>query len=198
MILVSKLSPDFTAPAILNDGSIIQNYNFKKQNSSHQGCVLFFWPLDFTFVCPTELIEFNALYSEFQKRQVTLIGVSIDSVFSHEKWRNTNIQKGGIGPMQFTMISDIKRDIQKLYGVEHPDLGVALRATFFIDKNWIIRHQSINDLPIGRNIKEILRIIDAVKFHEKNGEVCPANWEKGEPGIETSQKGISLYLKKYL
>ncbi|CAL4320429.1 Alkyl hydroperoxide reductase C [Buchnera aphidicola (Eriosoma lanigerum)] len=199
MILVGRTAPNFISSAILKNGKIIHDFNLKEQISSNKGCILFFWPLDFTFVCPTELLAFNSTYSEFQKRNIALIGVSIDSVFAHEHWRNTSIDNGGIGPMQFTMVSDIKREIQQLYNIEHPELGIALRATFFIDQHNIIRHQSINDLPIGRNIQEILRIIDAVTFHEKNGEVCPANWNNGKPGITASQEGIKQYLKnKYI
>ncbi|WP_343190422.1 peroxiredoxin C [Buchnera aphidicola (Mollitrichosiphum nigrofasciatum)] len=195
MVLVTHKAPNFTAPAILKNGKIIENYNFLK-NISNKITVLFFWPMDFTFVCPSEIITFNKNLNEFKKRNVKIIGVSIDSVFVHNAWRNTPINKGGIGNIHYTMISDIKRNIQQLYGIEHPNNGVALRATFIIDKKKIIRHQSINDLPIGRNIKEIIRIIDAIEFYENSGNVCPANWKKGKAGIKPNQKGIQEYLKE--
>ncbi|HET9678612.1 MAG TPA: peroxiredoxin [Buchnera sp. (in: enterobacteria)] len=195
MVLINQKAPNFIAPAISKDGEIINSFNLK-DNIDKNGAIIFFWPLDFTFVCPTEILEFNLFYKEFKKRKIELIGISIDSVFTHNAWRNTEISQGGIGSIQFFMVSDIKREIQKLYDVEHKDIGVSLRATFIIDKNQIIRHQSINDLPIGRNVKEILRIADAIHFNNKNGEVCPVNWKQGDSGIIPNSKGIKDYFRK--
>ncbi|QCI17014.1 redoxin domain-containing protein [Buchnera aphidicola (Aphis helianthi)] len=196
MILVTKKAPNFIAPAVLSNGEIINNFDLKKY-SNGQSVMLFFWPMDFTFVCPSEIMEFNKSYEKFQKRNVKIVGVSIDSVFVHQAWQNTLPKNGGIGKIKFPMISDIKHEIQKSYGIEHPELNIALRASFIIDKNWIIRHQVINDLPFGRNINEIIRMIDAIEFHNQYGEVCPANWEPGKDGITTSLKGISSYLNKH-
>ncbi|VAX76409.1 peroxiredoxin [Buchnera aphidicola] len=193
MILVSKKAPNFTASAILKNGVIINDFNFKEY-THRKTVVLFFWPMDFTFVCPSEIIAFNKLYDEFKKRNVCIIGVSIDSVYTHNAWQNTKIQEGGIGKIKFPMISDITKKIQQSYGIEHEELKIALRASFVIDSSGIIRHQSVNDLPIGRNIKEIIRIIDALKIYAKYGEVCPANWEPGKKTIQANPNGIKKYL----
>ncbi|VFP78105.1 Alkyl hydroperoxide reductase C [Buchnera aphidicola (Cinara cuneomaculata)] len=195
MILVSKKAPDFTAPAILHDGTIINDFNLYR-NSNKKITVLFFWPLDFTFVCPSELIAFNNSYNEFKNRDVNIIGVSVDSVYTHNAWRNTTPDNGGIGSIKFPMISDITKNIQQSYGVEHTTLKIALRASFIIDQDHIVRHQSINDLPIGRNIIDIIRIIDALKFYKKFGEVCPANWYPGKEAIIATTDGIKKYLSK--
>ncbi|AEO08540.1 alkyl hydroperoxide reductase [Buchnera aphidicola str. Ak (Acyrthosiphon kondoi)] len=196
MVLVTQKAPNFIAPAILKDNQIVEQFDLKKY-SNGQATALFFWPMDFTFVCPSEIIEFNKLYSDFKTRKVKIVGVSIDSVFVHQAWQKTLPKNGGIGKINFPMVSDIKHDIQKSYGIEHPHLGIALRASFLIDSNWIIRHQVVNDLPFGRNIKEMIRMVDAVDFHNKFGEVCPANWEKGEKGMKASSEGVSEYLSKY-
>ncbi|WP_343192730.1 redoxin domain-containing protein [Buchnera aphidicola (Taiwanaphis decaspermi)] len=195
MSLVTSYAPDFTSSAVLKDNKIINNFNFRKF-SKKKMVVIFFWPMDFTFVCPTELVMLDKLYNEFELRKVKIIGISIDSPFVHIAWRNTSIYKGGIGNVKYIMVSDIKRKIQKMYNIEHPKLGVALRATFIIDKENIIRHQLVNDLPIGRNIKETLRTIDAINFHDNNGEVCPSEWKKGDKGIIPSTQGIIKYFKK--
>ncbi|VFP84887.1 Alkyl hydroperoxide reductase C [Buchnera aphidicola (Cinara splendens)] len=195
MILVSKKAPNFIASAVLPNGKIVNDFNLYEY-SSGKITVLFFWPMDFTFVCPSELIAFNNLYSEFNNRDVHIIGVSIDSVYVHNAWRNVKPKNGGIGAVQFPMISDITKNIQKSYGIEHPELTVALRASFIIDQDGIIRHQSINDLPIGRNILEIIRIIDAFIFYKKYGKVCPANWSKEKEAIQATPKGIKKYLSK--
>ncbi|ANZ22412.1 peroxiredoxin [Buchnera aphidicola (Diuraphis noxia)] len=195
MVLVTKEAPNFIAPAILKNNQIIETFDLKKY-ANQQSLILFFWPMDFTFVCPSEIIEFNNIYLELKKRNTKIVGVSIDSVFVHQAWKNTLPKNGGIGKINFPMVSDIKRNIQKLYGIEHPVLGVALRASFLIDANWIIRHQVVNDLPFGRNIKEIIRMVDAIDFHNKNGEVCPANWKNGENGMTPSIQGVSEYLSK--
>ncbi|QIE01922.1 redoxin domain-containing protein [Buchnera aphidicola] len=196
MILVTQTAPNFIAPAILKNGEIIETFDLKKY-ANGQSIILFFWPMDFTFVCPTEIIEFNQLYSEFQTRHVKVVGISIDSVFVHQAWQKILPKNGGIGKINFPMVSDIKHDIQKSYGIEHPKLGVALRASFLIDSNWIVRHQIINDLPFGRNIHDMIRMVDALDFYNQFGEVCPANWKKGDQGIQTSSEGITKYLSQY-
>ena len=193
--LVGKKAPDFTAPAVLNDGSIV-NFNFTKETQDKYA-VLFFYPLDFTFVCPSELISLNNSIKDFSKRNVTVVGVSVDSQFTHNAWRNLSIEKGGIGKIEFPLVSDLKKDIMKSYGVEHFDLGVALRGTFIIDKEGIVKSQIVNDLPIGRSVEEIIRIIDAVQFAEESGEVCPANWKKGKEGMKPSSEGVSSWLAKH-
>ncbi|QJC38503.1 redoxin domain-containing protein [Enterobacteriaceae endosymbiont of Donacia fulgens] len=193
MILVTKKAPDFNASAVLPDGSIIDNFNLYEY-SKNQITILFFWPLDFTFVCPTEIISLNKHYDIFYKKNIKILGISCDSQFVHQAWRNTPINKGGIGNIKFIMISDITKNIQKSYGIEHPQLGVALRALFLIDKKRIIRHQLINDLQFGRNINEIIRIIDALEHNERYGDVCPAQWEKGKKSITPNSKGIVNYL----
>ncbi|QCI22061.1 redoxin domain-containing protein [Buchnera aphidicola] len=195
MILVTQNAPNFIAPAILKNNEIVEEFDLKKY-SNGKALVLFFWPMDFTFVCPSEIIEFNKTYLDFKKRNTKIVGVSIDSIFVHQAWKNTLPKNGGIGKISFPIVSDIKRNIQKSYGVEHPVLGVALRASFLIDSNWIIRHQVVNDLPFGRNIKEMIRMIDAMEFYNKNGDVCPANWEKGQNGMQPSIEGVSKYLSK--
>ncbi|VFP81916.1 peroxiredoxin C [Candidatus Erwinia haradaeae] len=197
MVLVSRIAPDFTASAVLGNGEIIEKFNFLDFTSGKTS-VLFFWPMDFTFVCPSELIAFNKRYSEFQKRGTEVIGISLDSVFVHQAWRNTPIHQGGIGSVQYIMVSDIKREIQKSWGIEHPNAGIALRASFLIDQFGIVRHQVVNDLPFGRNINEMLRMIDALQFHEVHGEVCPAQWEKGKDTITPSSDGIAKYLSNNL
>ncbi|QCI21497.1 peroxiredoxin C [Buchnera aphidicola (Hyadaphis tataricae)] len=195
MVLVTQSAPNFIAPAILENNEIIQEFDFKKY-SKNKKIILFFWPMDFTFVCPSEIIELSKSYIEFKKRNVRIVGISIDSVFVHQAWKNTSPKNGGIGKINFPMISDIKRDIQKAYGIEHPVLGVALRASFLIDSKGIIRHQIVNDLPFGRSIEEIIRMVDAINFHEEHGEVCPANWKKGQDGMKPSLEGVSKYLSQ--
>ncbi|NIH40976.1 MAG: redoxin domain-containing protein [Buchnera aphidicola (Periphyllus aceris)] len=195
MSLVTQKAPNFIASAILKNKKIIENFNFKKYIKNKKA-VLFFWPMDFTFVCPSEIIKFNELYEEFKKRKVKLIGVSLDSVYVHLAWQKTKYKNGGIGPINYVMVSDLKRKIQKSYKIEHPKLGVSLRASFLIDENRIIRHEVVNDLPYGRNIQEMLRMIDSIIFHEKFGEVCPANWTTKKKGIKPTPQGISKYLSK--
>ncbi|QJC37690.1 redoxin domain-containing protein [Enterobacteriaceae endosymbiont of Donacia bicoloricornis] len=195
MTLVTKKAPDFNASAVLPDGTILDNFNLYKY-SENKITILFFWPLDFTFVCPTEIISLNQHFNSFYKRNVKLLGISCDSQFVHQAWRNTPINKGGIGNIKFIMISDTTKNIQQSYGIEHPQLGIALRALFLIDKNKIIRHQLVNDLQFGRNINEIIRMIDALEHNEKYGEVCPAQWEKGKKSITPTSKGIINYLSK--
>ena len=195
MVLVTRQAPDFTSSAVLGNGEIVDNFNFKKHIEG-KAAVLFFYPLDFTFVCPSELIAFDHRYEEFKKRGVEVVGVSIDSQFTHNAWRNTPTENGGIGAVKYALAADVKHDIAKAYGIEHPEAGVALRASFLIDKNGIVRHQVVNDLPLGRNIDEMLRMVDALQFHEEHGEVCPAQWEKGKEGMKDNPEGVAKYLKQ--
>ena len=195
MVLVTRQAPDFTCAAVLGNGEIVNNFNFKKHING-KAAVLFFYPLDFTFVCPSELIAFDHRYEEFKKRGVEVVGVSIDSQFTHNAWRNTPTENGGIGAVKYALAADVKHEIAKAYGIEHPEEGVALRASFLIDKNGVVRHQVVNDLPLGRNIDEMLRMVDALQFHEEHGEVCPAQWEKGKEGMKDSPEGVAKYLKQ--
>jgi peroxiredoxin (alkyl hydroperoxide reductase subunit C) len=192
-VLVGRKAPDFTAPAVLGDGSIVDNYNFS-QAAEGKYAVVFFYPLDFTFVCPSELIAFDHRLEEFKKRNVEVIAVSIDSHFTHNAWRNTAINEGGIGPVGYTMVADMTHGICKAYDVETPDGAVAYRGSFLIDREGMVRHQVVNDLPLGRNIDDMLRMVDALQFHEEHGEVCPAGWNKGDSGMKGSPDGVASYL----
>lgn len=194
-VLVGRKAPDFCVPAVLGNGEITNKYRLYDAIDGKYGLV-FFYPLDFTFVCPSELIALDNQIEAFQQRDVEVIAVSIDSQFTHNAWRNTPVDKGGIGKVRYTMVADIHRKVCQDYGVEHPEAGVALRGAFIIDRQAIVRAQIINDLPLGRNMGEILRLIDALQFHEENGEVCPANWNKGKAAIQASPEGIASYLAK--
>lgn len=193
-ILVTKEAPDFTAPAVMPDGSI--NENFKLSDLRGKHVVLFFWPLDFTFVCPTEIIAHDHRLSAFKERGVEVVGVSIDSQFTHFAWKNTDVKNGGIGNVQFPMVADVDHAITQAYGIEHPD-GVALRASFLIDKDGIVQHETVNNLPLGRNVDEMLRMVDALQFHEEHGEVCPAGWHKGQEGMKDTTDGVATYLAQH-
>ncbi len=193
MVLVGKSAPDFTAAAVLGNGEIVDSFNLKAFAQGKE-VVIFFYPLDFTFVCPSELIAFDKRFGEFQARGVEVIGISIDSQFTHNAWRNTAINDGGIGAVQYPLVADVKHEICQAYDVELADAGVALRGSFLIDKNGIVRHQVVNDLPLGRNIDEMLRMVDALQFHEEHGEVCPAQWAKDKAGMEASPEGVAKYL----
>ncbi|MBA2648328.1 MAG: peroxiredoxin C [Legionella sp.] len=192
-VLVGRKAPDFTAAAVLGSGEIVDKFNLHEHIKGKYG-VVFFYPLDFTFVCPSELIALNNRYQEFKSRNVEVIAVSIDSHFSHNAYRNTPVERGGIGPVRYSMVADITHSICQSYGVEHPAAGVAFRGAFIIDTNGMVRSQIVNDLPIGRNMDELLRTIDAVQFFEERGEVCPAGWQKGDSGMVASSKGVADYL----
>ncbi len=192
-VLVGREAPDFTAAAVLGNGEIVEDYNFKKECKGKYA-VIFFYPLDFTFVCPSELIAFDHRLEEFSKRGVEVIGVSIDSQFTHNAWRNTPINEGGIGPVKYPLIADVTHAICQAYDVEHPEAGVAFRGSFLIDKEGMVRHQVVNDLPLGRNIDEMLRMIDALQFTEEHGEVCPAGWHQGDKGMQATPDGVASYL----
>ncbi len=192
-VLVGREAPDFSAAAVLGSGEIVEDFNFKKATSGKYA-VVFFYPLDFTFVCPSELIAFDHRLEEFKSRGVEVIGVSIDSHFAHNAWRNTPINEGGIGPVKYTLVADMTHAICKAYDVETPDGAVAFRGSFLIDKDGVVRHQVVNDLPLGRNIDEMLRMIDALQFTEEHGEVCPAGWHKGDKGMNATPDGVAEYL----
>ena len=190
-VLVTQEAPDFVAAAAMPDGTI--NEAFKLSDLRGKYVVLFFWPLDFTFVCPTEIIAHDQRVEEFKKRGVEIVGVSIDSQFTHHAWRNTPVAKGGIGEVQFPMVADVNHSVVQSYGVEHP-AGVALRASFLIDQEGVVQHQVVNNLPLGRNIDEMLRLVDALQFTEEHGEVCPAGWNKGSAGMTATAEGVADYL----
>jgi len=193
-VLVAQKAPDFTAPAVMPSGIIEDHFTLSSLRGSY--IVLFFWPLDFTFVCPTEIIAHDHRIDQFKERNVEVVGISIDSQFTHFAWRNTGIQEGGIGPVQFPMVADITHQITRAYGIEHPD-GVAMRASFLIDRKGVVQHQVVNNRPLGRNVDEMLRMVDALQYYEENGEVCPAGWQKGETGISASAEGVADYLSKH-
>lgn len=195
-VLVGRKAPDFTVPAVLGNGEIVDKFNLHDRIKGKYGLV-FFYPLDFTFVCPSELIALDHRMEEFTRRNVEVIAVSIDSQFTHNAYRNTSVKEGGIGPVKYTLAADMTHSICQSYGVEHPIAGVAFRGAFIIDQNGMVRSQTVNDLPIGRNIDELLRILDAVQFFEENGEVCPAGWEKGKAGMKASPQGVADYLAKH-
>lgn len=190
--LVTKQAPDFKATAVMPDNSFDPDF----QLSSHKGkyVVLFFYPLDFTFVCPSEIIAFNKKLDEFKKRNCELIGVSVDSHFTHLAWKNTPVDKGGIGDIQYPLVSDLSHGIAKDYGVFFEDASVALRGLFLIDRDGVVRHSLVNDLPLGRNVDEALRLLDALKYTEEHGEVCPANWKEGEKAMTPTAEGVAQYL----
>lgn len=192
-VLVGRPAPDFTAAAVTGKGEIVDSFTLSEAIKGKKA-VVFFYPLDFTFVCPSELIAFDKRYDEFAKRGVEVIGVSIDSQFSHNAWRNTPVNEGGIGPVKYTLVADVKHEICQAYDVEHPVAGVAFRGSFLIDESGNVRHQVVNDLPLGRNIDEMLRMVDALNFHEEHGEVCPAGWQEGKAGMSASPEGVSKYL----
>ena len=177
-VLVGKPAPDFTAAAIMGNGELVNEFQLSSQIKGKYG-LLFFYPLDFTFVCPTELIALDHRHDDFVKRNVNVIGISIDSQYTHLAWRNTPIDNGGIGNVKYPLVADTAHTICRNYGIETTDGSVALRGSFLIDKAGIVRHQLVNDLPLGRNIDEALRTIDALQFHEEHGEVCPAGWQSG-------------------
>lgn len=191
-VLVGKPAPDFTAPAVLGDGSIVDNFSLSAATKGKYA-VVFFYPLDFTFVCPSELIAFDHRLDEFKKRGVEVIGVSIDSHLTHNAWRNTAINDGGIGQIGYTLVADMTHSICKDYDVES-DGGMAYRGSFLIDTEGNVRHQVVNDLPLGRNVDEMLRMVDALQFHEEHGEVCPAGWTQGDSGMNASPEGVAAYL----
>lgn len=192
-VLVGKPAPDFTCGAVLGNGEIADKFTLSEAIKGKYGLV-FFYPLDFTFVCPSELIALDNRIDAFKALGVEVIGVSIDSKFTHTAWRNTPIDKGGIGQVKYTLAADMSHDIARAYDVETPNGGPAFRGAFIIDKKGVVRSQIVNDLPLGRNIDELVRLVEALQFHEENGEVCPANWKKGAQGMKANAEGVASYL----
>ncbi len=192
-VLVGKPAPDFTCPAVLATGEIVEQFNLAAALGGRYG-LIFFYPLDFTFVCPSELIALDHRMEEFDARGVEVVAVSIDSHFTHNAWRNTAIAEGGIGPVRYTMAADLTQQICRDYDVQ-TDGGVAFRGAFLLDRRGVVRSQIINDLPLGRNIDELLRLVDALQFHEAHGDVCPAGWQKGDAGMRANPSGVAAYLK---
>jgi peroxiredoxin 2/4 len=190
-LMVTKPAPDFAAQAVLPDNSMAE-----LKLSSYRGkyVILFFYPLDFTFVCPSEIIAFDKALADFKKKGAEVIGVSVDSQYTHLAWKNTPRNEGGIGPVQYPLVADLTKKISRDYQVLLEEAGVALRGLFLIDKDGKIRHAVINDLPLGRSIPEAMRVLDALQFHEKHGEVCPANWREGEEGMKATRDGVAKYL----
>lgn len=193
-VLVRMTAPDFITTAVMADNRIIGDFHLREYLKDSYG-LLIFYPADFTFVCPSELIAFSHRLNEFQNRNVKLLGISVDSPYAHLTWKKIPISDGGVGSLDFPLVSDHTKEISEAYGVLSDD-GVALRASFLIDKEGIVRHQLVNDLPLGRDVNETLRIIDALHFYEEHGEVCPANWKRGDKGIKPTTAGIAAYLNK--
>lgn len=193
--LVGKQAPDFTAAAVMGDNEIVDNFNLKSYLKGSYGWI-FFYPMDFTFVCPSEILAHDHRLPQFEEKNCKVIAVSIDSQFTHLAWKNTPTKEGGLGKVRFPMIADITKQISRDYGILL-DGSVALRASFLIDKNGVVRHQTVNDLPLGRNVDEALRMVDALQFHEEHGEVCPAGWNKGEAGMKADPKGVAEYLSAH-
>jgi len=193
MSLVTQTAPDFTANAVMPDNTI---ESFQLSNLRGKYVVLFFYPMDFTFVCPTELIAFDNSLKKFEELNTQVVSVSADTEYSHLAWKQTERSRGGIGKLHYPMVSDITKKIARDYGVLF-DESVALRGLFLIDKEGVVRHETINDLPLGRNVEEELRVLKALQFTEKYGEVCPANWKEGAEGVKPTSEGIAAYLSKH-
>lgn len=207
-VLVGKKAPGFKAPAVVNGGEIVENFSLD-QYLGEKYVLFYFYPADFTFVCPTEIIAFQNKIEEFEKRNVEIVGCSVDSEFSHWKWLNTEKKDGGIKGVKYPLVCDQSKTISENYDVlagnwEYKEDGSvefegeprSYRGLFLIDKEGIVRHQVVNDMPLGRSVEEALRIIDALQFHEENGEVCPADWHKGDEAMSATQEGVSAYLSK--
>ena len=193
-MIVTNKAVDFTATAVLGNNEIVEDFNLYK-NIGEKGAVVFFYPKDFTFVCPSEIIAFDHRYQDFKSKGIEVIGVSCDSEFTHLAWKNTPVNAGGIGKVQFPLVSDITKDIARSFDVLFGN-AVALRGSFLLDKDGTVRHAVINDLPLGRNIDEMLRMVDTMLFTNEYGEVCPAGWHKGDAGMKADPKGVAEYLDK--
>ncbi len=190
-VLVNQPAPDFTATAIMADNSIKED--FKLSDYKGKYVVLFFYPLDFTFVCPSEILAFDHRLQQFKDHDAQVIGVSVDSPYTHLAWKNTPVEDGGIGKIQYPLVSDLTKSIARSYDVLL-DNSIALRGTFIIDRSGKVQHQVVNNLPLGRNVDEALRILDAIQYNEQFGEVCPANWQKGAEGMKATPEGVAEYL----
>lgn len=191
-VLVGKPAPDFNVAAVLGNGEIVDSYKRSEAMAGKYGLV-FFYPLDFTFVCPSELIALDHRMDKFRELGVEVVAVSIDSQFTHNAWRNTSVKDGGIGAVSYTMAADINHDICRAYDVQSAG-GVAFRGAFIIDRKGLVRSQLVNDLPLGRNIDELIRLVEALQFTDEHGEVCPAGWNKGDKGMNASPAGVAAYL----
>lgn len=191
-VLVGKPAPDFNVAAVLGSGEIVDSYKRSEAMAGKYGLV-FFYPLDFTFVCPSELIALDHRMDKFRELGVEVVAVSIDSQFTHNAWRNTSVKDGGIGAVSYTMAADINHDICRAYDVQSAG-GVAFRGAFIIDRNGLVRAQLVNDLPLGRNVDELIRLVEALQFTDEHGEVCPAGWNKGDKGMNASPAGVAAYL----
>lgn len=194
-MVVTKKAIDFTASAVLGNNKIVDDFNLYK-NIGEKGAVVFFYPMDFTFVCPSEIIAFDHKYKEFKDRGIEVIAISTDNEYSHLAWKNTPVEKGGIGQVQFPIVADITKEISRNFDVLYNE-AVALRGSFLLDKDGTIRHAVVNDLPLGRNIDEMIRMVDTMLFTNEYGEVCPANWHKGQAGMKASTEGVADYLEKH-
>ncbi len=192
--LVTNEAPDFTAIAVMPDNTFNEAFSLSALRGKY--VLLFFYPLDFTFVCPSEILAFNKAVDAFKEKNCEVVGVSIDSHFSHLAWKNTAINDGGIGNVQFPLVADLDKSISKDYGVLL-DMGIALRGLYLIDTEGVVRHQVVNDLPLGRNVDEALRMLDALQFTEEHGDVCPANWNKGDDAMEPTAEGVAKYLSEH-
>jgi peroxiredoxin (alkyl hydroperoxide reductase subunit C) len=191
---VTRPAPDFTAPAVLGDDSIDETFTLSSLRGRY--VVLFFYPLDFTFVCPTEILALDEALDDFRSRDTEIVGVSVDSHYSHLAWKRTPVDDGGIGPIRFPLVSDLSKSIARSYEVLFND-EMALRGLFLIDRDGIIRHAVINDIPLGRNVSEALRMVDALRFFDEKGEVCPANWREGDAGMEETHDSVVDYLSRF-
>ncbi|CAA6822108.1 MAG: Alkyl hydroperoxide reductase subunit C-like protein [uncultured Sulfurovum sp.] len=194
-MIVTNKAPDFTAAAVLADGQIVEDFNLM-ENLGEKGAVLFFYPLDFTFVCPSEIIAFSHRAAAFREKGVNVIGVSVDSQFSHFAWRETAVENGGIGRVDMPLVADLSKQIARDYDVLLND-AVALRGSFLIDADGTVRHAVVNDLPLGRNIDEMLRMVDTMLYTNEFGEVCPAGWVQGDEGMKADTAGVADYLGKH-
>ncbi|MBU1565631.1 MAG: peroxiredoxin [Proteobacteria bacterium] len=193
-LLVTQPAPDFTATAVMPDNSFKEDFRLADFRGKY--VLLFFYPLDFTFVCPSEILAFNRAVNEFKEHNCQLVGISIDSAFSHLAWKKTKINDGGIGDIQYPLVADLDKSISRAYDVLL-DAGIALRGLFLIDREGIIRHQVVNDLPLGRSVDEALRVLHALQFTEKHGDVCPANWKKGDEAMKPTAEGVAAYLSAH-
>lgn len=194
-MLVTKKVAELKATAVLGDNKIVEDFSLYK-NIGKKGLVVFFYPKDFTFVCPSEIIAFDKRYKDFKDRGIEVIGVSCDNEFSHFAWKNTPINNGGIGNVQFPLVADLKKEWARAFDVLF-DEAVSLRGSFLIDKDGTVRHAVINDMPLGRNIDEMLRMVDTMLFTNEHGEVCPAGWNKGDAGMKANPKGVADYLSAH-
>lgn len=192
--LISREAPDFIAEAVLGDNQIDPEFSLSARRGKY--VILLFYPFDFSFVCPTEILAFNDQLTQFKERNTEVIGISVDSIYTHLAWKRTPLEQGGIGPIQYPLVSDLNKNIARSYGVLM-DGGVALRGLFLIDRQGVVRHAILNDLDLGRSVAEALRLLDALRFSEQHGKVCPANWEKGQEGVTPTSRGVIDYLSKY-